>query len=109
MATKNEPPDTEDSHRVAACNAEAEAIRFRKLTTARDQDPRPAQLMRMSYSEFQKCKPLDFKARGSRPPLLDYEGRERNEKGREPRPTNPTERERKPERTGKKNGREVEE
>ncbi|GKB23252.1 putative reverse transcriptase domain-containing protein [Tanacetum coccineum] len=47
---------------VAAAMAEAEASRVRNDYNSNDSGPRPAQTARKcSYSEFLKCKPLDFK------------------------------------------------
>ncbi|GJR63337.1 putative reverse transcriptase domain-containing protein [Tanacetum coccineum] len=48
---------------VAAAMAEAEASRVRNGYNSNGSGPRPAQTAReCSYSEFLKCKPLDFKA-----------------------------------------------
>ncbi|GJS84109.1 hypothetical protein Tco_0750650 [Tanacetum coccineum] len=48
--------------RVAAAMAEAEASRVRNGYNSNGSGPRPAQTAReCSYSEFLKCKPLDFK------------------------------------------------
>ncbi|GJU74432.1 hypothetical protein Tco_1265837, partial [Tanacetum coccineum] len=47
---------------VAAAMAEAEASRVRNGYNSNGLGPRPAQTAReCSYSEFLKCKPLDFK------------------------------------------------
>ncbi|GJT19538.1 hypothetical protein Tco_0878244 [Tanacetum coccineum] len=47
---------------VAAAMAEAEASRVRNGYDSNSSGPRPAQAVReCSYSEFLKCKPLDFK------------------------------------------------
>ncbi|GJW29316.1 hypothetical protein Tco_0046191 [Tanacetum coccineum] len=47
---------------VAAAMAEAEASRVRNGYNSNGSGPRPAQTAReCSYSEFLKCKPLDFK------------------------------------------------
>ncbi|GKF91012.1 hypothetical protein Tco_0274713 [Tanacetum coccineum] len=47
---------------VAAAMAEAEASRVRNGYNSNGSGPRPAQAAReCSYSEFLKCKPLDFK------------------------------------------------
>ncbi|GJV01266.1 hypothetical protein Tco_1334835 [Tanacetum coccineum] len=47
---------------VAAAMAEAEASRVRNGYNSNGSGPRPAQAVReCSYSEFLKCKPLDFK------------------------------------------------
>ncbi|GKG01491.1 hypothetical protein Tco_0306196 [Tanacetum coccineum] len=47
---------------VAAAMAEAEASRVRNGYNSNSSRPRPAQTAReCSYSEFLKCKPLDFK------------------------------------------------
>ncbi|GJY03723.1 hypothetical protein Tco_0369663 [Tanacetum coccineum] len=47
---------------VAAAMAEAEASRVRNGDDSNSSGPRPAQAIReCSYSEFLKCKPLDFK------------------------------------------------
>ncbi|GKA59852.1 hypothetical protein Tco_0759165 [Tanacetum coccineum] len=47
---------------VAAAMAEAEASRVRNGYDSNGSGPRPAQAVReCSYSEFRKCKPLDFK------------------------------------------------
>ncbi|GKA69901.1 putative reverse transcriptase domain-containing protein [Tanacetum coccineum] len=49
-------------HWSVACNAEAEASRVRNGYNSNGSGPRPAQTAReCSYSEFLKCKPLDFK------------------------------------------------
>ncbi|GJS89203.1 hypothetical protein Tco_0771839 [Tanacetum coccineum] len=46
---------------VAAAMAEAEASRVRNVYNSNGSGPRPAQAIReCSYSEFLKCKPLDF-------------------------------------------------
>ncbi|GKF82777.1 hypothetical protein Tco_0244433, partial [Tanacetum coccineum] len=47
---------------VAAAMAEAEASRVKNGYASNGSGPRPAQVVReCSYSEFLKCKPLDFK------------------------------------------------
>ncbi|GJU12842.1 putative reverse transcriptase domain-containing protein [Tanacetum coccineum] len=54
--------DTLEDTGVAAAMAEAEASRVRNGYNSNGSGPRPAQTAReCSYSEFLKCKPLDFK------------------------------------------------
>ncbi|GJW57562.1 putative reverse transcriptase domain-containing protein [Tanacetum coccineum] len=54
--------DTLEDTGVAAAMAEAEASRVRNGDDSNSSGPRPAQTAReCSYSEFLKCKPLDFK------------------------------------------------
>ncbi|GKA30667.1 hypothetical protein Tco_0716972, partial [Tanacetum coccineum] len=57
--------DTLEDTGVAAAMAEAEASRVRNGYDINGSEPSPAQAVReCSYSEFLKCKPLDFKGTG---------------------------------------------